>query len=217
MLVMQRSETGEPNARRRRLSDLNCTSKCGDDRKYRNFKVENAGRLGKTGKSPLEELKTQLKELSDWGPDAVVAAVAGYQRFLQLKVSAADHEAVKVSPPPVIDFVWCTHMRYVNNYNTYCFSLAGRTIPYSSDSSLHSATTAAYSEVFKEPAPDPVWSFDPYEYFKNPLASRYGIQTGITEVDSFYKLVRSFGGIRTLNPAEGGSRTVCDEAVHSPL
>ena len=116
MLVMQRSETGELNARRRRLSDLNCTSKCGDDTKYRNFKVENAGRLGKTGKSPLEELKTQLKELSDWGPDAVVAAVAGYQRFLQLKVSAADHEAVKVSPPPVIDFVWHTHMRDGNNY-----------------------------------------------------------------------------------------------------
>ena len=109
MLVMQRSETGEPNARRRRLSDLNCTSKCGDDRKYGKLKLENAGRLVKTRKSPLGELKTQLKKLSDWGTDTVVAAVAGYQRFMQLRASAADHEAVKVSPPPVIDFAWHTH------------------------------------------------------------------------------------------------------------
>lgn len=114
------------------------------------------------------QFEDKLLMATGWTRHFAASAIEEYRRFLLLAATAGH----KVSPPPIVDMVWHTHLLYTRNYwDDLCPNVLGFDLhhePATGESTnredldvAYDRTLASYETIFGHTPPPNIWLAKP--------------------------------------------------------
>ncbi len=79
---------------------------------------------------------------SEFNRQPVLAVVGEYARFIELKIRLKDFDAKLLSPPPLVDLVWHTHILDTAGYTLFCTIVGGQLVHHNPNGGLDAAAQA---------------------------------------------------------------------------